>query len=537
MNKPGFCLLMILDGWGISARREGNAVQLARTPCLDELQRSYPTARLQCAGRAVGLPEGIMGNSEVGHLNIGAGRIVYQDLLRIDRAIADGSFFRNEALATVMTDVGQKGSALHLLGLVSDGGVHSQLDHLLAIIDMARRKGLDRVFVHAILDGRDTPPESGAGYLARLQEHLNAGGGRIASVCGRYYAMDRDRRWERVEKAYRLYAHGEGRPVRDPVAAVEESYRREQTDEFITPIVVTDEKEAPLTRTGDGDGVIFFNFRADRAREITRAFTAPDFSEFPRRRVPDLCGYVCLTRYDEKFTLPVAFPPVHLTGLLGEAVSRRGLRQLRIAETEKYAHVTYFFNGGEEKPFALEDRCLIASPREVATYDLKPEMSAVEVTATLLERLASARYGLIVLNFANMDMVGHTGDLAAAVRACEAVDGCVRRIVDRVRAMGGAVMITADHGNSEKMIDGHGGAHTAHTLNPVPFILVDDSRRGAALRPGILADIAPTILEVLDLEKPSEMTGTSLLGGADPQADRHTRGGGQGWPIRSNRTA
>ncbi|MFZ1202079.1 MAG: 2,3-bisphosphoglycerate-independent phosphoglycerate mutase [Desulfobacterales bacterium] len=511
MNKPEFCLLMILDGWGISARQEGNAVRMARTPCLDELQQLYPSTQLQCAGRAVGLPEGIMGNSEVGHLNIGAGRIVYQDLLRIDRSIADGSFFLNEALATVMADVGGRGSALHLLGLVSDGGVHSQFDHLLALIDMARRKGLDRVFIHAILDGRDTPPDSGAGYLTRLQEHLNAGGGRIASVCGRYYAMDRDSRWERVEKAYRLYVQGEGRTVRDPIAAVKESYRRDETDEFITPIVVTNGKDEPLTRIGAGDGVIFFNFRADRAREITRALTAPEFDEFHRQLVPDLCGYVCLTRYDEKFTLPVAFPPGHLTGLLGEAISRRGLRQLRIAETEKYAHVTYFFNGGEEKPFALEDRCLIASPREVATYDLKPEMSVAEVTATLLERLASNRYALIVLNFANMDMVGHTGDLAAAVSACETVDGCVRQIIDRVRAMGGAAMITADHGNSEKMIDENGGAHTAHTLNPVPFILVDDTRRDAALRQGILADIAPTILEVLELEKPPEMTGTSLL--------------------------
>lgn len=512
MNRPGFCLLMILDGWGISSSQEGNAVRLARTPCLNELEKSYPTTRLQCAGRAVGLPEGIMGNSEVGHLNIGAGRIVYQDLLRIDQAIADGSFFYNEALATVMADVKARGSALHLLGLVSDGGVHSQLDHLLTLIDMARQKGLPRVFIHAILDGRDTPPDSGAGYLTRLQDHLNAGGGgRIASVCGRYYAMDRDSRWERVAKAYRLYVQGEGRMFRDPIAAVKDSYRCDETDEFIEPIAVTDRTGAPLTRIGDGDGVIFFNFRADRAREITRALTAPDFDEFKRRQVPDLCGYVCLTRYDEKFTLPVAFPPVHLTGLLGEAISRRGLRQLRIAETEKYAHVTYFFNGGEEKPFALEDRCLIASPRDVATYDLKPEMSAVEVTTTLLERLASDHYGLIVLNFANMDMVGHTGDLGAAVKACETVDGCVRQIVERVRAMGGAALITADHGNSEKMIDENGGAHTAHTLNPVPFILVDDSRRDAVLRQGILADIAPTILDILDFETPPEMTGTSLL--------------------------
>jgi 2,3-bisphosphoglycerate-independent phosphoglycerate mutase len=513
MIKPKPCLLMILDGWGMDSAGEGNAVHLARTPFLDKLAASYATTRLQCAGPAVGLPKGIMGNSEVGHLNIGAGRIVYQDLLRIDRAIAEGTFFRNEILTTVMSTVGEKGSALHLLGLVSDGGVHSQLDHLLALVDMAREKGLERVFVHAILDGRDTPPDSGVDYLTRLQTHLDAGGrGKIATVCGRYYAMDRDGRWERVEKAYRLYAQGKGRAVRDPIAAVTDSYLREETDEFVKPIVVTHENHAPLTMVAEGDGVIFFNFRADRAREITRAFTVPDFDGFRREVVPNLCGYVCMTLYDEKLTLPVAYPPVRLTGLLGEVISLKGLRQLRIAETEKYAHVTYFFNGGEEKPFRFEDRCLIPSPREVATYDLKPEMSAIEVTAALIERLTSNRYDLIVLNFANMDMVGHTGIIGAAVNACETVDRCVRQIVERVAAMGGVTMITADHGNSEKMIDERGGAHTAHTLNPVPFILVDNSRRGADLRPGILADIAPTILDIMGIEKPPQMTGTSLLG-------------------------
>jgi 2,3-bisphosphoglycerate-independent phosphoglycerate mutase len=512
MIKPKPCLLMILDGWGIGSAGEGNAVRLARTPFLDKLAASYPTTRLQCAGLAVGLPEGIMGNSEVGHLNIGAGRIVYQDLLRIDRAIADGSFSRNEVLTTVMSAVGERRSALHLLGLVSDGGVHSQLDHLLALVDMACQKGLERVFIHAILDGRDTPPDSGVGYLTRLRKHLEAiGCGKIATVCGRYYAMDRDSRWERIEKAYRLYVQGEGRTVRDPIAAVTDSYLREESDEFVRPIVVTDANHAPLTMVAEGDGVIFFNFRADRAREITRAFTVTDFDGFHREVVPNLCGYVCMTRYDEKLTLPVAYPPVHLTGLLGEVISLKGLRQLRIAETEKYAHVTYFFNGGEEKPFRFEDRCLIPSPREVATYDLKPEMSAAEVTAALIERLTSNSYDLIVLNFANMDMVGHTGILGAAVKACETVDRCVRQIVERVTGLGGIAMITADHGNSEKMIDERGGAHTAHTLNPVPFILVDDSRRDAGLRPGVLADIAPTILHIMGVEKPPQMTGTSLL--------------------------
>ncbi|MGA8241202.1 MAG: 2,3-bisphosphoglycerate-independent phosphoglycerate mutase, partial [Desulfobacterales bacterium] len=363
MNKPKPCLLMILDGWGIGSAGEGNAVHLARTPCLDELVTRYPNTRLQCAGPAVGLPEGIMGNSEVGHLNIGAGRIVCQDLLRIDRAIADGSFFRNEILTTVMSTVRERGSALHLLGLVSDGGVHSQLDHLLALVDMADQKGLERVFVHAILDGRDTPPDSGVGYLTRLQEHLNAGGcGKIATVCGRYYAMDRDSRWERVEKAYRLYVQGKGCAVLNPIAAVTDSYLREETDEFVKPMVVTDENDVPLTMVAEGDGVIFFNFRADRAREITRALTVPDFDGFRREVVPNLCGYVCMTLYDEELTLPVAYPPVRRTGLLGEVISLNGLRQLRIAETEKYAHVTYFFNGGEEKPFRFEDRCLIPSP-------------------------------------------------------------------------------------------------------------------------------------------------------------------------------
>jgi 2,3-bisphosphoglycerate-independent phosphoglycerate mutase len=324
--------------------------------------------------------------------------------------------------------------------------------------------------------------------------------------------MDRDSRWERIEKAYRLYVQGKGRTVRDPIAAVTDSYLREESDEFVRPIVVTDENHAPLTMVAEGDGVIFFNFRADRAREITRALTVPDFDGFRREVVPNLCGYVCMTRYDEKLTLPVAYPPVHLTGLLGEVISLKGLRQLRIAETEKYAHVTYFFNGGEEKPFRFEDRCLIPSPREVATYDLKPEMSAAEVTAALIERLTSNRYDLIVLNFANMDMVGHTGILGAAVKACETVDRCVRQIVERIAGMGGLAMITADHGNSEKMIDERGGAHTAHTLNPVPFILVDDTRRDADLRPGVLADIAPTILDIMGIEKPLQMTGTSLLG-------------------------
>jgi len=512
MNSPKPLILIILDGWGVNPANTGNAVQIARTPNLDELKNMYPSTQLQCAGQAVGLPEGIMGNSEVGHMNIGAGRIVYQDLLRIDQAIADGSFHRNTVLQAAISKVAQRRSTLHLMGLVSDGGVHSQLTHLMELVDMARQAGIKNVHIHSILDGRDTPPDSGVIHLARLQRHLDSDGhAKIASVCGRYYAMDRDNRWERVEKAYRLYVHGEGRKSHNPIAAIKDSYQRNQTDEFIDPVVVTDTAGIPLMPITDDDGIIFFNFRADRAREITRAFTISNFDGFRRDVFPKLCGFTCMTLYDETFRLPVAFPPVHLEGLLGEIFSREHLRQLRIAETEKYAHVTYFFNGGEEKAFRLEDRCMIPSPRDVATYDLKPEMSAVPVTDEVLARLKSGRYDVIVMNFANMDMVGHTGVLPAAVKACESVDRCIGRIIEQISTMGGVALITADHGNSEKMVDKEGRVHTAHTLNPVPLILVDDSRRGIVLRNGILADIAPTILELLAIEKPKEMTGSSLL--------------------------
>lgn len=505
-------MLIILDGWGINASDDGNAVRLARTPFLDRLMQDYPGTQLLCSGKAVGLPEGIMGNSEVGHLNIGAGRVVFQDLLRIDGAIGDGSFFRNDAFNTLLLKIKENNSVLHLMGLVSDGGVHSQLEHLLSLLDLAREKSLTRVYVHAILDGRDTPPDSGAGYLTRLQKHLQATDfGAIATVCGRYYAMDRDNHWERIEKAYRLYVQGQGRKAKDPVDAVIEAYQQKETDEFVRPVVITTADHQPLTTIGDDDGVIFFNFRADRAREITRALTEQEFDSFRRDLFPSLCGYVCMTLYDEKFSLPVAFSPVHLEGILGEVISRQGLRQLRIAETEKYAHVTYFFNGGEEKPFSDEDRCLIPSPRDVATYDLKPEMSAYQVTEELISRLKTDKYDLIVLNFANMDMVGHTGILDAAIKACEAVDECVGKIVARVKTMGGVALIMADHGNSERMIDERGGAHTAHTLNPVPFILVDDTRRDVVLRAGSLGDIAPTILEIMGIEKPEQMTGRSLI--------------------------
>ena len=513
-NRPRPVMLMILDGWGINPNIEGNAVAAANTPFLDNLQEIYPTTKLVTCGPDVGLPEGIMGNSEVGHLNIGAGRIVYQDLLRIDRAIADGSFFTNPVLNRVMDTVTEKGGRLHLMGLVSDGGVHSQLAHLLALLDMARgRKGLE-TFVHVITDGRDTAPHNGLGYLEQLQAHIARHGyGRIASICGRYYAMDRDKRWDRTARAWNLYTRGEGHPAGDASTAVGDAYARKETDEFITPVAIVDADGQMPGKITDGDAVIFFNFRADRARQITRAFTENDFDGFDRGPLPQLSGFVSMTQYDETFTtVPVAFAPVHLEQILGEVVSAKGLRQLRIAETEKYAHVTYCFNGGEEKPFAGEDRCLVPSPREVATYDLKPEMSAEAVTEEVLARIDSGVYDLVVLNFANMDMVGHTGVMAAAVTACETVDRCVGKIVERLLSVGGAALITADHGNAEQMRDENGNPHTAHTLNPVRLILMDPRRRTTRLRPsGRLADIAPTLLEMMHIAQPVEMTGVSLI--------------------------
>jgi 2,3-bisphosphoglycerate-independent phosphoglycerate mutase len=512
MTKKKTHMLIILDGWGIGDDEPTNAVLAADTPCLDRLLATRPSTQLRCSGRDVGLPAGIMGNSEVGHMNLGAGRVVHQDLVRIDKAIEEGSFFENGQLSSIMDAVAARGGALHLMGLVSDGGVHSQLTHLFALLEMARKKGLSRVFVHAILDGRDTPPDSGTGYLEQLRDRIGAiGTGAIATVCGRFYAMDRDKRWERVEKAYRLYTRGEGRTVSDPVSAVKAAYERGETDEFVQPLAVVDDAGQPVGTVKDGDGVFFFNFRADRAREITRAFTEKGFDGFTRQVVPDLAGYTTMTLYEESFGLPVAFGPVHLEMILGEVVSRHGLHQLRIAETEKYAHVTYFFNGGEETPFENEDRCLIPSPREVATYDLKPEMSAPQVADEVIARLDSNQYDLIVLNFANMDMVGHTGVLAAAVKACETVDRCLQRVLEKLLSQGGAALVTADHGNSEKMAGPDGKPYTAHTTNPVRLLLVDDSRKEARLREGRLGDIAPTLLEMMGMNPPEQMTGRSLL--------------------------
>ncbi|OHB30414.1 MAG: phosphoglycerate mutase (2,3-diphosphoglycerate-independent) [Desulfuromonadaceae bacterium GWC2_58_13] len=505
MRRP--LTLVILDGWGINENCANNAVCLAKKPRLDALFRDYPSTRIGASGMDVGLPHGQMGNSEVGHLNIGAGRIVYQDLTKISKSIEDGDFFANPILTGATAKVSAKGGKLHLLGLLSDGGVHSHNTHLYALLELARNQGLKDVCVHALLDGRDTPPQSGAGFLEELEDKIREiGVGRIATVCGRFYAMDRDNRWDRVERAYRAMTEGVGMAAESSASAIEGAYRSGQTDEFVEPRVIG----TPAT-IDDGDAVIFFNFRADRAREITRALTDSKFSGFKRKKFPQLADFVCLSEYDATFNLPVAYPSTTDINILGELVSQAGLRQLRIAETEKYAHVTFFFNGGNETPFAGEDRALIPSPKDVKTYDQKPAMSAPAVTDEAVARVKSGTYDLIILNYANPDMVGHTGILAAAIEAMETIDTCLGRLVDAVLAAGGSLLITADHGNCEQMADAEGNPHTAHTCNPVPLILVDPDRRQAALRPGILADIAPTLLDLLELEKPQEMTGTSLL--------------------------
>ncbi len=505
-------ILIVLDGWGVNMNKEGNAIAAAHPPIYENLVKNNPHTRLFASGEHVGLPNGQMGNSEVGHLNLGAGRIVYQDITRITKSIRDGDFFQNSVLKTAMSAARKNNSALHLMGLLSDGGVHSHIDHILAMFDMAKAQGLTRVFFHAFLDGRDTPPSSALEYIGQLEKHLVAIGiGRIATVSGRYYAMDRDKRWERVQKAYEAMVMGEGVRKFSAIEAVKDSYEHNRTDEFMLPTLIVDpQTDAPVGTMTDGDAAIFCNFRSDRAREITRTLTDPTFDGFARLKVPDLAGVVCLTTYDETFNLPVAYPPVRLTHILGEVVSGQGLRQLRIAETEKYAHVTFFFNGGEEQPFPLEDRVLIPSPRDVATYDLKPEMSAREVTDELVKRIHSKQYSFVLANYANPDMVGHTGILAAAVKAVEVIDECLGRIVKAAQETGAVVMITADHGNLEVMTDKTTGQpHTAHTTDPVPFILVGDK---AGLRDdGCLADVAPTVLRFLGIPQPAEMTGKSLI--------------------------
>lgn len=512
MGKKIPVMLMILDGWGISQENEGNAVFHAKTPNLDDLFDQYPSTTLSCSGESVGLPSGVIGNSEVGHLNIGAGRIVYQDLLKINKAIEDRSFFQKSALLSVMSEVKARNTDLHLMGLVSDGGVHSHINHLLALLDMARDQGLSKVYIHVITDGRDTPVDMGIEYVRQLQAHIEKHEfGAIATICGRFFAMDRDNRWNRIETAFGLYTEGVGHIETNPVEAVKKAYEREETDEFIHPVAISKDGQ-PLSLIKDDDGMIFFNFRADRAREIVQAFTDPEFKEFERKTVPNFCEFVCMKKYEKSLKLPVVFKSTVPEMILAKIISKLCLHQIRIAETEKYAHVTYFFNGGEEEPFPLEHRSMIPSPRDVSTYDAKPEMSAFKICDEVLFRLNYGKYDFFVVNFANMDMVGHTGVFDAAIKGCETVDICVGRIASEVRARKGAVMITADHGNSEKMINEKGGAHTAHTLNQVPFILVDNTRKDAVLKEnGILADIAPTILQILGIKKPEQMTGSSLI--------------------------
>jgi 2,3-bisphosphoglycerate-independent phosphoglycerate mutase len=454
-----------------------------------------------------------MGNSEVGHLNLGAGRIVYQDIMRINLAIEDGSLAGNPVLSEFIAEVASRKGTVHLMGLVSDGGVHSMQTHAEALLRIFRDAGIGKTAVHAFLDGRDTPPTSGRGYVADLQKFMDdIGYGTMATVSGRYYAMDRDRRWERTELAYDAVTSGIGIPCDDPVRAVEEAYAAGENDEFVSPRVIMQDG-APAACINDGDGVLFFNFRADRARQLTRALFDPEFSFFNRRKTPNLAAMVTMTRYEADFGLPVLFPPQHPERILGEVVSERGAHQLRIAETEKYAHVTYFFNGGREEPFKGEERILIPSPREVATYDQKPEMSVYEVTDNLCRAVESGRFDLIVCNLANLDMVGHSGIIPAAIRACEAVDECVGRITRAVGAAGGEILLTADHGNADDMLDEAGNPKTAHSLNRVPAVLVTDRKELALRTPGRLADVAPTILDRMGIPRPKEMTGQSLLGG------------------------
>jgi 2,3-bisphosphoglycerate-independent phosphoglycerate mutase len=504
-------VLIVLDGWGINARREGNAIAQASTPNMDALVRSYPSTQISISGLDVGLPEGQMGNSEVGHMHLGAGRVVYQDLTLIHRAIEDGGFFSNPVLGAAMEAVNKSGGRLHLMGLLGDGGVHAHQRHLEALIELAAREKIQAVYLHLFLDGRDTPPKSAEGFLRGLSKKLNSYAiVKIATVSGRYYAMDRDKRWDRTEKAYRAITEGIGVRARSAEEAIEKSYRDGVTDEFVLPAVI--ESVMPEGAIRDGDAVIFFNFRADRARQLTRALTEKDFKEFPRDRPIALSSYVTMTEYDRSFGLPAAFPPRDLKNILGEVASRNNIQQLRIAETEKYAHVTYFFNGGQENKFPLEDRILIPSVKDVPTYDLKPEMSAFEITGSLVEQIEADRYGLVILNYANADMVGHTGNFAATVRACEVIDECIGKVVAATARHKGRTIVTADHGNAEQMIDyDTGQIHTAHTSNPVPVIVVDAELKSVRLQRGKASDVAPTILRMFGIPQPAEMTGRPLI--------------------------
>jgi 2,3-bisphosphoglycerate-independent phosphoglycerate mutase len=511
-TKP--VLLVVLDGWGLRAEREANAIAIAGTPSMDALTSEYPWTALETSGLSVGLPEGQMGNSEVGHTNLGAGRIVYQDLVRINRAVEDGSFFQNPVLQEAMRRARGGSGTVHFMGLLSDGGVHSHVEHLHACLELARREGVPRAFVHAFLDGRDVPPKSGLGYLESFEKRLGETGyGQVATVMGRYYAMDRDKRWDRVALAYGALVRGEGFKAASGARAVEEAYARGETDEFVKPTAVVNGGGEPRARVKDGDAIVFFNFRADRAREITRAFTQEGFAEFDAKPRPRLSYYACMTEYDKTFGLPVAYTPDQPTHIFPELVAQAGIPQLRCAETEKYAHVTFFFNGGREVQFPGEERILVPSPRDVKTYDEKPEMSAREVTDRLVPAIESRKYGFILVNFANPDMVGHTGILPAAVKAVKVVDECIGRLWKAARASHMAMLVTADHGNCEMMVDpATGQPHTAHTLGPVPFVLADPDFKGAKLRAkGVLADVAPTALQVMGLPQPEEMKGLGLL--------------------------
>lgn len=501
MTKPNVVVLTIMDGWAIGTE-QNNAIMAANTPNIDKIQQQFPGAVLQASGPAVGLPPGQMGNSEVGHLNIGAGRVVYQDLTRISKDILEGGFFSNPQLVEAMQAV-SPGCSLHLLGLLSDGGVHSHTDHLEALLRMAKVQGVAQVWIHPLLDGRDVPPKSALEYTRWLELTCKRIGiGAIATVSGRYYGMDRDKRWDRTELAYRALVYGEGAQAATAVEAVETAYAQEVTDEFVLPSVVN-----PQGTIRDGDSVICFNFRPDRVRQVTRALVDREFPHFPRREDLSI-RYLCLTQYDETIAAPIAYPPEALTNTLGQVISDAGWNQLRIAETEKYAHVTYFFNGGEERELAGEDRVLIPSPK-VATYDLQPEMSAYPVTEAVCEHIASGKYKLIVLNYANPDMVGHTGNFEAAVKACEVTDTCVGRVWQAVEQVGGAMLLFSDHGNADLMRDPQGKPHTAHTSNPVPLTLVWS--RVNEITGGALCDIAPTALALLGLDQPKEMTGKSLI--------------------------
>ena len=502
---PKKAVLIILDGYGLAPDSEGNAIARAKKPNLDRLFSQNPCSRLSASGLDVGLPEGQMGNSEVGHTNIGAGRVVFQILPKISREIETGDFFKNPAYVKAMDDAKSNGRALHIMGLLSTGGVHSHLSHIFAILDMAKARGLEKVYVHCFLDGRDVAPKSGAGFVKQLQDKCAAlGNAAIATVQGRFYGMDRDKRWDRVAEGYKAIVCGEGVRDEDAVHAVEASYAAGATDEFIKPVVVR-----PEGVIRQGDSVIFMNFRPDRAREMTWALNLPDFEGFPREKTVYPLSYVCTAQYDETLPLPIAYPPETIENTLGDYVSALGLRQFRVAETEKYAHVTFFFNGGVEKQAEGEERCLVPSPKEFATYDLVPQMSAEKVAEKCVEAIASDKYDLVVCNFANCDMVGHTGVMDAAIAAVETVDACMGRIMAETEKHPGTVLfVTADHGNADCMFDADGKVNTAHTTNPVPFAVCE---KGIALADGRLADIAPTILQLMGLEKPAEMTGKSLI--------------------------